>query len=162
MNITVTTNIFSIFFFDDDFNKKIEVKLINNKTIPFNLISNASPLKIPATIICLNFHSKMKKIVINEQKINNDSVIPKIEFSIRLGSKAKKDAANNANFLSKNFFPIKYTTGIVIIPTPIETILVICIYSKLFLKSKKLKNIERNVCQPILLGNPIKLPLLIC
>ena len=62
--------------------------------------------------------------------MNSGSVMPKIEFSTRFASTAKKTVAKIAYFIPTNCFDIKYRTGILSVEITMEIILTNVIYSK--------------------------------
>ena len=78
----------------------------------------------------------------------NDSVIPRIEFSMILGSNAKINTATNGYGLITNLFAIKYTGIIVRVDNPILSNLWRFIKSIKFVDGSKEKKNERNIGHP--------------
>jgi len=95
------------------FFRKNNTEIVNNIKNPSTLTIVAKPANKNAKYENSLFVLNIIKILILPKKIYIGSVIPKIEFIINLGSKAKIAAPTIDNSLLKNFLQMRNTIGIV-------------------------------------------------
>ena len=89
--------------FENLYSIKNKMDNVRNRKIPsaLTMVHNDTSMN-DRKILLRSYFKKITKDVI-PSKMNNGSVIPKVEFKMILGSKAKNAEPTNAIFSSKNF-----------------------------------------------------------